>query len=211
VNTAAALAPAAISNSYGTAESGVMLPLAADYDHPGTTIIAASGDSGYGPAQFPAVFATVLAVGGTTLSPAPNSRGWTEQAWSGSGSGCSAYVAKPAWQQDRDCSMRTVADVSAVADPNTGVAVYDSAQGASGWLVVGGTSVAAPLIAGVVGLAGNGGSGITPAYPYQHQHATLNDVTAGSNGFCAKSYLCAARPGYDGPTGLGTPHGAGAF
>lgn len=208
VNTAANLAPAAISNSYGSQESGAMLPFAADYDHPGTTIIASSGDSGYGPAEFPAVFGSVLAVGGTSLQAARNSRGWTEQAWSGSGSGCSAYVAKPAQQQDRSCSMRTVADVSAVADPNTGVAVYDSFQGSPGWLVVGGTSVASPLIAGVVGLAGNGG--ITPAYPYQHAKA-LNDVTAGSNGFCENNYVCTARPGYDGPTGLGTPHGAGAF
>ena len=165
VNTAANLAPAAISNSYGTQESGAMLPFAADYDHPGTTIVASSGDSGFGPPEFPAVFGTVLAVGGTSLQPSRNSRGWTEQAWSGSGSGCSAYVAKPAQQQDPDCPMRTVADVSAVADPNTGVAVYDST--ASGWLVVGGTSAASPLIAGVIGLAGNGG--ITPAYPYQHE------------------------------------------
>jgi hypothetical protein len=103
--------------------------------------------------------------------------------------------------------MRTVTDVSAVADPSTGVAVSDSFQ-ESGWLVVGGTSVATPLIAGVVGLAGNGG--ITPAYPYQHT-AALNDVTKGSNGFCAGDYVCTARPGYDGPTGLGTPNGTGAF
>lgn len=207
VNTAATLAPAAISNSYGTRESGAMLPFTADYDHPGTTIVASSGDSGFGPAEFPAVFGTVLAVGGTSLRASRDSRGWTEQAWSGSGSGCSAYVAKPAQQQDPDCSMRTVADVSAVADPETGVAVYDSTS--SGWLVVGGTSAAAPLIAGVIGLAGNGG--ITPAYPYQHSHGTLNDVTAGSNGTCEKDYLCTAHPGYDGPTGLGTPHGTGAF
>jgi subtilase family serine protease len=210
VNTAANLAPAAISNSYGTQESGAMLPLEADYDHPGTTIVAASGDSGYGPPEYPAVFGTVLAVGGTSLQAAHNSRGWKEQAWSGSGSGCSAYVAKPAWQQDPDCPMRTVTDVSAVADPSTGVAVYDSTPdgGSPGWLVVGGTSAATPLIAGVVGLAGNGG--ITPAYPYSHA-AALNDVTAGSNGTCEKDYVCTARHGYDGPTGLGTPHGTGAF
>jgi subtilase family serine protease len=206
-NTAANLAPAAISNSFGAPESGAMLPLVADFDHPGTTILAASGDSGYGPAQWPAVFSSVLAVGGTTLQAARNSRGWTEQAWSGSGSGCSAYIAKPSQQQDRDCSMRTVADVSAVADPSTGVAVSDSFQ-EPGWLVVGGTSAATPLIAGVVGLAGNGG--ITPAYPYQHA-AALNDVTKGSTGFCASDYVCTARPGYDGPTGLGTPRGTGAF
>jgi subtilase family serine protease len=210
VDVAASLRPAAVSNSYGTAESGAMLPFAADYDHPGTTITAAAGDAGFGPPEFPAVFPTVIAVGGTSLAAAGNPRGWAEQAWSGTGSGCSAYIAKPAPQRDPDCSMRTVADVSAVADPGTGVAVYDSTPygGASGWLIVGGTSAAAPLIAGVVGLAGNGG--ITPAYPYQHADA-LNDVTAGSNGTCEGDYLCTAGPGYDGPTGLGTPNGTGAF
>ena len=210
VDTAAGLGAAAVSNSYGAQESGAMVPFEPDYDHPGTTIVAASGDSGFGPAEFPAVFPTVIAVGGTSLQQASNARGWTEQAWSGSGSGCSAYIAKPAQQHDADCSMRTVADVSAVADPGTGVAVYDSTpdQGMSGWLVVGGTSAATPLIAGVVGLAGNGG--ITTAYPYQHASA-LNDVTSGSSGTCNGDYLCTAGSGYDGPTGLGTPDGTGGF
>ena len=108
------------------------------------------------------------------------------------------------------CATRAVADVSAVADPNTGVAVYDSYtyQGASGWLVFGGTSVASPVIASVYALAGNPSVGA--AYAYSHR-SSLFDVTTGTNGTCGGTALCAAGTGWDGPTGLGTPNGTGAF
>ena len=98
----------------------------------------------------------MTAVGGTNLTRSSTSRGWTEKAWSGAGSGCSAYVAKPVWQVDTGCARRTVADVAAVADPSTGVAVYDSfgSSGGANWYVFGGTSVAAPIIAAVYALAG---------------------------------------------------------
>jgi subtilase family serine protease len=101
-----------------------------------------------------------------------------------------------------------VADVSAVADPNTGVAVYDTYR-TSGWLVFGGTSVSAPIIASVYALAGNAGS-INGSYPYSHT-SSLFDVTSGSNGSCGSSYLCTAKIGFDGPTGNGTPNGTGGF
>jgi subtilase family serine protease len=105
-----------------------------------------------------------------------------------------------------------VADVSADADPNTGVSVYDSYayKGQSGWLVFGGTSVASPIIASVYALAQNSGSVTYGSYPYTHT-SSLYDVTSGSNGSCGGSYLCTAGPGYDGPTGLGTPNGSGGF
>jgi subtilase family serine protease len=125
------------------------------------------------------------------------------------GSGCSAYEPKPTWQKDAGCANRTVADVSAVADPYTGVSVYDSYgyQGRKGWFVVGGTSASAPIIAGVYALAGNG-----PSYGYPYSHTSyLFDVTSGSNGTCNPGYLCTAGSGFDGPTGLGTPNGTGAF
>jgi hypothetical protein len=101
--------------------------------------------------------------------------------------------------------------VSAVADPNTGVAVFDSTAsgGLSGWLVFGGTSVASPIIGTVYALAGNASTVTYGSFPYSHT-ASLFDVTSGSNGSCG-SYLCTAGPGYDGPTGLGTPNGTGAF
>ncbi|HLX89299.1 MAG TPA: hypothetical protein VKR22_12690, partial [Acidimicrobiales bacterium] len=119
---------------------------------------------------------------------------------------------QPSWQVNlglSNCSGRMVADVSAVADPNTGVAVYDT-DGTPGWMVFGGTSVASPIIASVYALAGNTGSITNSSYPYTHT-AGLYDVTSGSNGSCSPGYLCNAGAGYDGPTGLGTPHGVSAF
>jgi subtilase family serine protease len=210
VNQAFAQGATAISNSYGGAESSTELSSAGFYDHPGAVITASSGDAGYG-VQVPAAYNTVTAVGGTSLSRASNSRGWSETAWSGAGSGCSAYVSKPSWQTDAGCGRRSVADVAAVADPSTGVAVYDSfkCQNVSGWLVFGGTSVSAPVIASVYALAGNAQSA-TAESAYAHTGA-LYDVTSGSNGTCGGSYLCTATAGYDGPTGNGTPNGTTAF
>ncbi|MEV6055083.1 S53 family peptidase [Streptomyces sp. NPDC052107] len=216
-----------VSDSWGGSEDNTVTSYDSHFNHPGVAITASSGDSGYG-VSWPASSPYVTAVGGTTLSKASNSRGWTETAWSGAGSGCSAYEAKPSWQHNSGCAKRTVADVAAVADPNTGVAVYDTynncgggmlcdtelqlglAQGADGWVEVGGTSVSSPIIASVYALAGNTSQVVNGSYPYSHTSA-LNDVTSGSNGSCGGSYLCTAGPGYDGPTGLGTPKGTGAF
>ena len=212
VNTAVRLGATVVSNSYGGSEfSSESFYDSAYYDHPGVAITASSGDSGYG-TEFPAASRFVTAVGGTTLVRDASARGWTETAWSGAGSGCSAYVAKPSWQQDTGCSRRVVADVSAVADPSTGVSVYDSYgyQGQRGWFVVGGTSASAPLIAGVYALAGNAASISYGSAPYATP-AALFDVKAGSNGSCGGIYLCTAVTGFDGPTGLGTPDGIGAF
>jgi subtilase family serine protease len=170
-------------------------------------ITVSSGDSGYG-VEYPAASRYVTAVGGTHLTAGGGTRGWTETAWSGAGSGCSAYEPKPTWQTDTSCSRRTVADVSAVADPATGVAVYDS-YGESGWLVFGGTSVASPIVASVYALSGNV-SGVPASLAYSHT-SSLFDVTSGSNGSCGGTYLCTAKAGFDGPTGLGSPNGTGAF
>jgi subtilase family serine protease len=139
------------------------------------------------------------AVGGTTLNLNSNNTYNSETVWRGTGSGCSAYEPKPTWQKDTGCVRRTVADVAADADPNTGAAIYDSVryQGQSGWFQVGGTSLASPLIAAVYALAGNASSTIDGSYPYAHTSA-LHDVTSGSNG-CG-SYLCTGVVGYDGPT-----------
>jgi subtilase family serine protease len=207
-DTAAGLGVAAISNSYGIQEFNGMKPLAQAYRHSGTTIVAASGDSGFGPPNFPAVLSNVIAVGGTTLTPDGSSRGWSEAAWPFGSSGCSAYISKPSWQTDRHCFMRTVADVSAVADS---IAVYDSNIPPGffglepGFVVVGGTSASSPFVAGVVGLAGNGQM-ITTAFPYGHRGGFF-DVIGGSNGYCGGDYLCDAVRGYDGPTGVGSPDG----
>ena len=207
VNTAARLGAHVISNSYGGGETGTATYESA-YNHPGVAITASSGDSGYG-VSFPASSPHVTAVGGTSLVRSATTRGWSETVWNGAGSGCSAVYVKPAWQTDTGCARRTVADVSAVADPATGVAVYGPTTAkASGWLVFGGTSVSAPLIGGIYGA--NGGAVNYGADPYANRSA-LYDVTSGSNGSCGGTYLCTAVVGYDGPTGLGTPNGLIAF
>jgi subtilase family serine protease len=212
-DTAARLGATVISNSYGGPEFAqeTSSTYASHYNHPGVEITVSSGDAGYG-VEFPAASPYVTAVGGTSLRRSGSA--WTETAWSGAGSGCSAYVARPAWQTapaTSVCARRAVADVSAVADPATGVAVYDSTkyQGRSGWLTFGGTSVAAPVTAGVYALAGNATTAGL-GYPYKHT-GSLHDVTSGSNGTCSVAVLCQAGAGWDGPTGLGTPNGTGAF
>ena len=171
------------------------------------------GDSCYNN-SYPAASPYVTAVGGTSLT----SQG--ETAWDLGGSGCSYYEPKPPWQKDTGCPNRTIADVAADADPNTGAAIYSSDyQSPAAWYQVGGTSLSAPIIAGVYALSGN----LLPnvwanSLPYM-KSSLLNDVTSGGNGArftCGKKgtptyYLCHAMQGYDGPTGLGTPNGAGAF
>ncbi len=198
-----------VSNSWGGNEYSGQTTDDSHFNHPGVAITVSSGDDGNG-AEYPATSRYVTAVGGTSLSTASNSRGWTESAWNGAGSGCSAYDAKPTWQNvTTNCARRAEADVSAVADPNTGVAVYQT-YGASGWSVYGGTSASAPIIASVYALAGTPGSADYPAsYPYAHP-GNLFDVTSGSNGSCG-SPQCTAGTGWDGPTGLGTPNGTAAF
>jgi subtilase family serine protease len=215
VNRAVASGATVVSNSYGGSEFA-FTAYAPSYNHPGIPITVSSGDTAYaaGP-QVPAALSTVTAVGGTALKRATNARGWAESVWfhkakgQGAGSGCSQYIGKPSWQHDTGCAQRTIADVSAVADPATGVSVYDS-FGQSGWLVIGGTSASAPIIAGVYALAGNGAT-INNASRAYKKTAKLFDVTTGKNGSCGGKYLCTAKPGYDAPTGLGTPNGLGAF
>jgi subtilase family serine protease len=216
VNEAVSLGAGYVSNSYGGSEDPSDTQADSQYfNHPGTVITASAGDSGYG-VEYPAASPGVTAVGGTSLTQDSSSRGWSETVWGssaggeGTGSGCSQYEPKPSWQTDSGCSNRTVADVAAVADPNTGVAVYDT-YGASGWNVYGGTSAASPIIASVYALAGTPSSGSNPAqFPYNNPSA-LNNVTSGANGTCSPSYLCTAGQGYNGPTGLGTPNGTAAF
>ncbi|HEY1914395.1 MAG TPA: carboxypeptidase regulatory-like domain-containing protein [Streptosporangiaceae bacterium] len=217
VDTAITLGVKYVSNSYGTPEYSGETASDAYYDHPGTAITVATGDSGYDNGaddapNWPATSEYVTAVGGTSLARDPSSpRGWSEAAWAGGGSGCSLFEAKPPWQHDSGCGANHMtADVSAVADPNTGVAVYDTFS-QPGWGVFGGTSVASPIIASTYALAGPPAAGSYPAsYPYADPSA-LNDITIGSNGTCTPAYWCTAGPGYDGPTGPGAPDGTAAF
>jgi Putative Ig domain len=199
-----------VSNSWGGDEYSSQTTDDAHFNHTGVVITASTGDDGTG-ASYPATSRYLTAVGGTSLNTASNTRGWAETAWSDAGSGCSAYDSKPSWQTvaTGSCTKRAEADVSAVADPNTGVAVYQS-YGGSGWAVYGGTSASSPIVASVYALAGTPAAGTYPAsYPYSHL-GNLFDVTSGNNGSCGAP-ICTAGTGWDGPTGLGTPNGTAAF
>jgi hypothetical protein len=217
VNTAVALGAVAVSNSYGGVEWSGESNYDTYYNHPGVAITASTGDCGYNcasdrqSASYPSASQYVVAVGGTSLVRDGSARGWSESAWDSGGSGCSAYEPKPSWQTDAGCAKRTQADVSAVADPNTGVYIYWNGQ----WGVCGGTSASSPIIASVFALAGTPRAGTYPSsYPYRATSA-LFDVTTGNNDVtwhnCAVAYLCNGGAGYDGPTGLGTPNGTDAF
>jgi subtilase family serine protease len=206
VDEAVKLGAQTVSNSYS---GGLTKKVRKRYDHPGHIILASAGDAGYGIGT-PAGFPSVISVGGTALTRSSGSRPWTESVWGGTGSGCTPYT-KPAYQHDTGCAGRTSNDVSAVASPGTGVAVYDTYQ-SHGWQVFGGTSVSSPLLGSVYGLAGNGAHLNYGQRFYEKKHAKdLFDVTTGSNGTCNPSYLCTGEVGYDGPTGNGTPNGVGAF
>jgi hypothetical protein len=201
----------------------------------------AAQNSGYLTAgiQYPGASQYVTAVGGTTLTKAGTGscaavsggqRAWCETVWNNSDgttvSGCSIFDNKPSWQPATDTAcgaMRSVADVAADADPATGVAAFDSDnidpstgtgwQGGQGGTGVGGTAVAAAIVAGEYALAGSPGTSNDPAaYPYAHT-AGLNDITSGTNSgsTCSPAYICTAGTGYDGPTGLGSPASTQAF
>jgi len=229
VNTAVSLGAVAVSNSYSSPEwSGETNNDTLYYNHPGVAITASTGDCGYNCSGvyggttynnvgYPAASPYVVAVGGTSLTPDGSARGWSESAWGnaygGAGSGCSLYEPKPSWQHDTGCGAhRTQADVSAVADPATGVWIYEGGYWHPG---MGGTSAASPIIAAAFALAGGPAAGTYPASYLYGDAADLNDVVGGNNDVtehsCTVTYLCNGVAGYDGPTGLGTPNGVGAF
>jgi hypothetical protein len=216
VNAAVALGAKFVSNSYGGPESSSDNSSDTSfYNHPGVAVTASAGDNGFG-VSYPAASSDVVAVGGTSLTASTNARGWTEKVWGssaggeGTGSGCSADSSKPSFQTDTGCARRTDNDVSADADPNTGLAVYDTfSQG--GWLEVGGTSASSPFIAGVFALGGAPAAGSHPASDIYAHTGNLFDVTTGADGSCSPAYLCTGEVGYDAPTGWGTPDGIAAF
>jgi subtilase family serine protease len=230
-NTAARLGATEISNSWGYLEGtfGTWNPTA--FNHPGIAITASAHDHGYG-AYYPADLNTVVAVGGTNLTINSDGSYNSEVVWGngtvapdgwGTGSGCSTfnstYTAAATWQKAvpnwyyTGCgNARSIADVSAVGDPNTGAWVYNSVpntNGQTGWFKIGGTSLTAPIIAGAFALAGNAGSYSWPAQMMYQRTNQFHDVTRGSNGSCTWTIMCNAWTGYDGPTGVGSPWGIG--
>lgn len=270
--TAEALGANELSNSWGGPEAGVSVTQdnAGPFNDPNVVITASTGDNGFlgwasgsaeerGFTNYPAASPHVVAVGGTRLTLGAGSAWSAETVWNGygaSGGGCSIQFTAPAWQQAVSdwsgigcATKRVIADVSADADPVTGIAVTDSTSACETtyteggvkhvihWCTYGGTSLASPIIASVFALAG-GANGV--AYPartlYENEReapATLHDVTIGSNGSCPSfseetglsSCLpaeeaaasceskgsCLAGIGFDGPSGVGTPHGILGF
>jgi subtilase family serine protease len=210
VNTAATTCAAqVVSNSWGGGEYSSETLDEVFFNHPGVPIVFASGDSG-SQRSYPPASAFVTSVGGTTLHF--NGVSYSETVWPGTGSSCSAFISQPSWQNSLDtigCGHRMDNDVAAEADPSTGVAVYDTALGDPGWEVFGGTSAATPIVASVYALAGNGNTINNGSYSYSHT-GSLNDILSGTNGGCG-TIICKAGPGWDGPTGNGTPNGIGGF
>jgi subtilase family serine protease len=212
-NAAAARAGVvAISNSWGEPSPGNEASLDAQFftHSQAVNVFTSSGDSGNTGAagDYPSTSLHVIAVGGTHLVKSSAARGWTETVWRGAGSTCSGVLAKPAFQAtavpSAACTRRAASDVSAVADPNTGVAVFNA--GAGGWIVVGGTSASSPLVAGIYARYGISGASHDASFAYGHT-TEFFDITSGNNGRCS-SALCRARAGWDGPTGIGSPNGA---
>ena len=224
VDQAVALGAKYVSNSYGSDYDSYpgrrrgprRAPLDPHYNHPGVAMVVAAGDYDYG-VSYPAASPYVTSVGGTSLVRDPNAaRGWSESVWSngteGTGSGCSAYEAKPAFQKDTGCASGVPSRTSrrSPTPPPASRSTRPTAQ--SGWAVYGGTSAAAPIIAGVYAAAGTpGGRHATPTPTPTRPPAALNDVDQRQQRQCTPAYLCTAGPGYDGPTGLGTPDGLAAF
>lgn len=198
VNTAVAMHADVVSNSYGTAEyPSEVKDAQLYYSHPGVPIVAAAGESGQG-VEFPAAAPNVVAVGGTTLVQytANGVRNGTETAWSKTASGCSVYEPKPQWQQGLACVNRSVADVAAVADPSTGVWIYDSYK-SSGSLIAGGTSVAAPIISALFALAKS--DSWTNTDPVAHLYESASALSPIGNGSAS------TVTSYANATGLGSP------
>jgi hypothetical protein len=205
-----------ISNSWGGPDTS----FGYSFTYPNISVVASSGDDGYqsqpGMANYPAALPGVTAAGGTTLSYASDQvggRGFSESAWSlvggdGASSGCATQISKPSYQHDTGCTGRSYVDISADADPATGLSVrYDG-----GWYEIGGTSLASPMIAAYYALLSAPSTTLDttrPAWAYA-DGALLNDPITGSVGTCpaAYTYICVAGVGYDGPTGIGSISGA---
>jgi subtilase family serine protease len=163
VQAAAAAGATVVNTSFGAPESPIQLALEPLYEPWGVKLVAAAGDFGPG-AYFPASATHTVAVAGTTINVSGSS--FVQSLWSGSGGGCSSIFHREHAQPNYCGGERSVADVAAVADPNTGIAFYDS--NFSGWGIVGGTSVAAPIISGMYALSGNLPNGSGAATFYQN-------------------------------------------
>jgi uncharacterized delta-60 repeat protein len=207
----------AVSMSFGASETTAELALDSTFTtpagHTGVTFLASTGDTAV-PAGYPSYSPNVVAVGGTTLTTDGSGNYVSEAGWADGGGGISAYETQPAYQKGtvtQSATYRTVPDVSFDADPNTGASIYDTYDfgTATPWLKVGGTSLSAPSVAGLIAIADQGRTiaggatlnGVNDALPALYAMpaaGNFHDVTTGSNGY-------AAGVGYDLVTGRGSP------
>ncbi len=209
VDVAVANGATVVSMSFGGSEYSTEVNDDAHFNVPGVVFCASSGDSGNGP-QYPAASPYVVAVGGTTLTLNTNKTWKSETAWNGSGGGSSLIESEPSYQAGaQSTGMRGIPDVALDANPSTGVAVY-SKTGFRGWAQVGGTSLSAPVWAGLLAIANSsrvavGKTALTqPQFLlYPAAPADYHDITSGTNGSCGTQ--CTASAGYDFITGLGSP------
>jgi subtilase family serine protease len=251
-----------ISNSWGVWEFSGETSDDSYFKHP-ITITFASGDFRYtGRLRWPGSSQYVISTGATKLTkvekPKESERAWTEEPWrtyetegkrregdyvgehgAGTTSGCSTYETKPEWQKDKEgCARRTDVDVATVGASESLVSVYDTYEipKEKWWEPNGGTSAAAPFVAGVEALSTPHSRNLgAQAFYIAGENKTLYDITKGGNGECGDLtgekftkcntehgyessvecgapetlhyYLCHALVGYDGPTGWGAPDG----
>ena len=215
------MGPGVVSMSFGCAEGPWTDTMDTLFSSDTMSYLAATGDDGP-ELSWPAVSPRVLAVGGTTLRHTQGGAR-AETSWSATGGGFSAYTAAPSYQNGAVLglagqAMRSVADVALNADPITGQYVARIAPGATlpTWVSAGGTSLATVQWAGLLAvanaqraLAGKPVLGAPHAVLYGQiaalpgaYAAAFGDISSGANGNCAS---CAAKPGYDTLSGLGTP------
>jgi subtilase family serine protease len=227
VNTAAKLGASSVSMSYQyPSDTDVEFGQAGrDLFHPGMAVLASSGDSGYEGnvhTGWPQNLPWVVSVGGTSLLQSGDS--YTDIAWSGAGSGCEtdlpAAIGAPTSVSANCGGHRAASDVSAVADPNTGVSVFDTYSPYFGeplnWILVGGTSASSPFVAGLYARGGHTSQVMGPNTLYTAPKGAFTDVTLGQNApphACptATPALCVAQKGWDAPTGVGVPNGIAGF
>ncbi len=214
--TVAAAGGGEVSNSWGTSEFSTEASSDSHFVKSTVVFLAGTGDSAG--TAWPGVSPNVVAVGGTTISRVNGGATFgnfeMEAAWENGGGGPSLYEPRPSYQSVlSSATHRLVPDVAADSNPNTGVWIYDN-NPFSGccWYVVGGTSVATPVWAGIVNHAGHfaasSNAELTTIYKAFGTATTYaadyNDVSYG---------LCGLYDGYvatlkwDPCTGIGSPKG----
>jgi hypothetical protein len=194
-----------VSQSYGGGEFAGQTVYDDSFNHAGVVFFASAGDVG-GAQEYPSESPSVVGVGGTSLQVNASGQVLSETAWNGSGGGPSSVYPRPAFQNSISSivdTSRGCPDVSGVADPYTGVAVYGS-YAFGGWAVIGGTSLACPVVAAITNVRGQNAASTLDELVriYANNGSSLyRDITQGTAG------IFSATVGWDFITGIGSPVG----